>query len=692
MPPGESTPSQDLTHFAVRERQYLHAIDGFAFVRAWARAGGVMSTHVARGLLVAVSLLIACGARTGLLVDEPLQAVHDAGGDSSKPPLKANKVDLLFAIDNSRSMGDKQALLAKAVPAPGIIGGFLTEVADMHIAIVSSSLGGGGAEQTGGGPICPANALEPVFNKYSAHNDDKGHLINRVKPTVANSSGVEDTVLNARPIDGSGGNFLAWLPGKTSSPNVPFEPDHATLDADFQTLVTGVQEEGCGLEAQMESWYRFLVQPDPYDSIQVNPDPEGGPPKASLVGTDAVLLKQRHDFLRPDSVVIVIQVTDEEDSWSDPLALGGRGWATRATGFPGSPTGLMPRETSYCDQPLVVGSETSTGPSDPNCTSCAFAGNMANGLPISSDPNCQTNCGAGCAGFYTAKDDNLNIRYVNDMKRRYGLDPQFPVARYVDGLTSAHVPNRDGEHPGGAGTYKGTKNCINPLFARTLPTDPNDNTLCDPTSQTSGLGPRDASLVYYVHVGGVPWQLLADPTGTQKPSLTSDDWRKIIGKDPASYDLTGIDPHMIESYLPRVSANQARIPYLSVSLSPITSGDTADPYNGREWDTTLSPLHLDLQYACTFDLPAPKECSNDATFACDCGPPSNNPGGPPLCADGADGKSLQIRGKAYPTIRELRVAQALGDHAVVGSLCTPRDPFAPVFTILGGRLASVLTK
>ena len=679
------------------------------------------ASKLIRGAIVASAVAISVGC-----LSRPVAGLSPTTKTNFNTVVKqqaVDKIDLLFAIDNSRSMGDKQKLLAQAVPdlidrlltpdcfdnsvnppvdkgPPDAMGNCadpakleFQPVYDMHIGIVTSSLGGGGAEQTGGSPICPASAVEPFFNKYNGHNDDKGHLINRVRPTAANSTGVEDTVPNAIPVDGTGGNFLAWLPaanpknaGKcpgTACPNVPVEPDKATLETDFTTLVVGTQEYGCGLEAQMESWYRFLVQPDPYDSIQIVPDPAGGPSKATLVGTDATLLKQRHDFLRPDSLVAVVMMTDEEDSWSDPLAVGGRGWVTRATGFPGSPTGFMPMGTSFCNDPIDINNPLATGPNDPNCTSCGFAGNMANGTPIAMDPNCQTSCGAGCAGYYTGKDDNLNIRYVNDMKRRYGLDPQFPVSRYVNGLKSLHVPSRDGEHPGGGGAYKGANNCVNPLFAKTLPTDPMDNSLCDPAQQASGLGPRSPDLVYFAIIGGLPWQLLYDPMKAGgagfKDQLTPDDWQKIIGEAPAHFNLTGIDPHMIESYLPRVSANIAQIPYLGSSLPPPTSGDTTDPFNGREWDTTLSPLKLDLQYACTFTLPTPKDCSDPTVCAsstgcaCDCIDPENKPGGAPLCGPGMNGNSKQIRGKAYPTIRELRVAHDLGTQAIVASLC-PKEP------------------
>ncbi len=637
----------------------------------------------------AVALLLGCNALIGITDLPPLRTDGGVGsdaGDASVPQLTSNKVDILFAIDNSRSMGDKQDLLASK--AANVIKQF-PNLPDLHIAFVSSSLGGGGAEQAGGQPICPPTATEPLFKQYNAHNDDKGWLLNRVKPTAANGSGIEDTVANALPINAPGGTFLAWLPGKQSNSNVPVEPDQTTLANDFATLVRGMQEYGCGLEAQLESWYRFLIQPDPYDSIAISVDPKGGPPKATLVGIDATIIRQRADFLRPDSIVVIVQVTDEEDSWTDPLALDGRGWTTRASVVPGSPTNLMPRGTSACDTPIDPTNPTATGPNDPNCTSCGLTGNMANGQPISSDPNCTLSCGANCAGYWTGKDDNLNIRYTNDVKRRYGLGFQFPVQRYIDGLTSQNVPDRNGEHASGAGPYLGQAYCINPLFASSLPTGANDTGLCDGAIAPSTT--RNASLVYYMIVGGVPYQLVGDKSAVK--TLNSADWTTIVGRDPIHYDYTGIDPHMIESYLPRTSKNKASIPYLSGSLSDITALDNADPYNGREWDTTLSPLGLDLQYACTFDLATPKECSDAANVnACDCVNNAVNPGGPPLCAAGANGKSLQVRGKAYPTIRELLVARGMGDHGVAASLCLPNDPFTPAFTALRAKLTVAIAK
>jgi hypothetical protein len=680
---------------------------------------------------IGVAALALCAACGGTAYD-PLFAAIDAGpndapaGDTAQPHILVTKVDLLFAIDNSRSMGDKQALVAKAVP--DLIGRFLTPycvpagngapqppqadgscpvgtrreipaVSDLHIGVVSSSLGGGGAEQAGGAAICSPAALEPRFNKFNSHNDDRGHLLNRTKPLAANNSGLEDAVTAANPTDGQGGNFLAWLPAVAANaakplPNVTPEPTSEALATDFSALVLGVQEFGCGLEAQLESWYRFLVQPDPYDHLQLVDDPNGGIKKTQLVSVDATLLKQRHDFLRPDSLLVIVQITDEEDSWSDPLALGGRAWLTRAAQFAGSPTGLMPRGTSECAKSVDPGQPTTTGPNSPNCSSCGFAGNLANGTPIASDPSCTTSCGAGCAGYYTAQQDGLNVRYTSDMKRRYGFDPQFPVSRYVSGLKAPRVPNREGEHPGGAGSYKGTPNCTNPIFAASLPTNPNGE-LCN-----LPVGPRTPDLVYFALIGGLPWQLLADGFGNFKPTLAADDWRKLVGADPDHYNFTGIDPHMIESVLPRVQENAASIPYLSAGLQPPTAGITADPFNGREWNTAKSALGLDLQYACTFALPTSKECADFATNpACDCVGPATDPDGPPLCAPGESGNSLQVRGKAYPTIRELRVAQGLGNQGIVASICpksldesSPEFGYRPVVSQLLRRVAGAFAQ
>jgi hypothetical protein len=602
----------------------------------------------------------------------------DAGdGGEHNPPrgdagvVIGDKVDLLFMIDNSASMGDKQALLREAIPdfvrrltAPNCVdgndhdkvlgpsqNGVCTQgvlefkpITDLHIGVVSSSLGGRGSD------TCKPEATSPSNPALSAHNDDRGHLLSR---GGANEAPVADAATSG---------FLAWYPGVPGGAGAPAPSsaitDSAKLVTDFQDIVDGVHAAGCGFEAQLESWYRFLAQPDPYESIAVAPDAAGAL-KASLVGLDEAILRQRHDFLRPDSVLGIVMLTDENDSTVDPLAVGGQAWAYENTMFPGSKTGGgAARGTSACD----------TNPNDPACTSCGFGVSP-------NDPNCLKN-----QGYYDPTEERLNVRFFQP-KRRFGVDPQFPITRYVNGLTSFKVPSRNGEHPNGSANYVGNNDCDNPIFARDLP-----------TSKTADLchlapGPRTASQVFLAVIGGVPNQLLranpSDPNSAQKATLTAADWKAILGNDPLKYDFAGADPHMLESLAPRAG------------LPGTTAAADADPVHGHEVDTRGN----DLQFACTFELPTARDCTNPAfTNECDCGQPGS--GSSPLCD--ATTPTKQVRGKAYPTIRELAVAKELGDRAVISSFCpahpkevSPGDPlygYRPAFNALLSRMRGALQK
>jgi hypothetical protein len=254
------------------------------------------------------------------------------------------------------------------------------------------------------------------------------------------------------------------------------------------------------------------------------------------------------------------------------------------------------------------------------------------------------------------------------------------------------VPNQRGEHyatdEGGSlsPTYLGRKNCTNPIFAGGLPADANSE-LCH-----LQRGPRTADMVFFAHIGGVPWQLLTEnPSDTSAPfkkSLSRMDWIKLVGKDPATYQIDGIDSHMVESIQPRAG--------IACGTAAPTN---CDPFHGREWNTPTSKIGIDLQYACTFPLPKPKTCTELPDGAsCDCVGSFSGP----LCAPNpkdSNRLTLQVRGKAYPTIRELRVAQALGEQAVVGSICprsqTVGDPdfgYTPAFRGLIDRFVPILVK
>ena len=135
---------------------------------------------------------------------------------------------------------------------------------------------------------------------------------------------------------------------------------------------------------------------------------------------------------------------------------------------------------------------------------------------------------------------------------------------------------------------------------------------------------------------------------------------------------------MIESPVPRSGLQS---PGTTYSLG-------TDPDNGRDWNTTTSSSGIDLQYACTFDLPSPKDCTAAANAdGCDCtGAATTAVDGPPLCSPTT--RTTQVKGKAYPTIRELRVAQGLGPQSVVSSLCA--TDYKPAMNAIVNRLDTSL--
>ncbi len=605
--------------------------------------------------------------------------------DSGPQPVDTSgKVDILFMIDNSASMGDKQEYLNAAIPdlisrlvqpnclkADGVTidgpssadgtgtcpAGDKVEFApvhDMHLGVVTSSLGPRGGDLCGPGTV----------GSLPDHSDDKGELINR--------GGDTETPVT----DMTSSNFLAWFPPTPANAGkmpgaTPYVTVATTLKSDFSDLVSGVHQGGCGIESQLEAWYRFLIQPDPYASISVSND------SAQWVDVDTTILKQRRDFLRPDSAVVIVDLSDENDSEIDVRALGQQGYNWMVEGF------TPPRGTMAC---LM-------DPADPACTSCAIN---------PGDPNCAN-------GDYSAFNDwgyNPNLRHVHT-KAKYGLNLQFPMSRYVNGLTSANVPDRDGEYPTSASgqmatSYVGTADCVNPLFAATLPdgSELDKMSLCHLTA-----GTRSPGLVFYAHIGGVPNQLLHySPNNPAASNLTAADWTLILGNDPDSFDYTGIDTHMVESFQPRAG------------LPGPTSADDADPSNGREWVTDTNPANngafVDLEFACTFPLTVPRDCTQTANSAnCDCpatlGTTWDRQYTPPLCGgsgslNAAAPQTTQIAAKAYPTIREIELVKLMGTNGVLASICPlhvadnsgGNDPFygyRPAVAGLVNHLRVVLT-
>jgi hypothetical protein len=588
-----------------------------------------------RAVQLAGALLAIAGAGTmGGCLNRPLEPNEPRTTSTIVEPFtqsSVDKIDLVLMLDNSRSMADKQLILAAAVP--DLVGALVNPkcldmsgvaamtqptgpldmcppgtkrefppVANIHIGIVSSSLGGHGSDS------CSTAETQSCNGSPNPSNNDAGHLLSRQNACGGQNIG---TYQNK--------GFLAWDPGQKLMPPgekdigaIAYNPMTGTEDttmpgivATLKDMVLGVDQIGCGYEAQLEGWYRFLIDPEPYKDITV----QGG--KATPSGTDQILLQQRADFLRPSSLLAIIMLTDENDcsvreSGQFYYAVQQRNPADNKKAF------HLPRARKECQ----------TNPNDPCCKSC---GQKADACPAD----------AMCTSSPTLSDleDDINLRCW-DQKRRFGIDFLYGVDRYTQGLTQLTVQNRQGDL------------VQNPIFTDLNPNDEDSNV-------------RDAGLVFIAGIVGVPWQDIArDPNDLTKGFKNSDElaqkdksgtstWDTILG-DPANY-VAPKDPHMVESIVPRMG------------LPGPMSAPNADPFNGHEYSI---PKNDDLQYACAFDLPKSRDCAGGKLVSCDCQDPMNDN---PLCDTTT--KTTQLRAKAYPGIRELATLQSVGAQGIVGSIC-----------------------
>jgi hypothetical protein len=487
----------------------------------------------------------------------------------------------------------------------------------MHLGVITTSIG------SHGGTVCamPTSADE--------HIDDRAELLPTQRPNLPSYNDA---------------GYLAY----DSAGSVGVS-DLNSVVADLQTIVSAAGEHGCGYEAPLEAMYRFLVDPEPPLSIkqvsgQSVPD-----------GINDTLLKQRNGFLRPDSAVAIVILSDESDcSIRDDSV----GW------FVGSQS-RMPLSTVACE----------ANANDPCCRSCATyevtppTGCMA----LSADAHCK---GVSSGASYATWDplhDSLNLRCF-DQKRRFGFDLLYPIERYSDALSNPRVQNR-------------SKVLVdNPLLAA-----------------RDGKGPRSATLISVSLIVGAPWQDLATTDSLSSghaieyldgAGLESNGrWPLLIGN--RTLNLPPSDPFMIESTLERSGQNP-------LTQAPIVAGSSTNPLanaiNGHEQKT---PDLADLQFACTFALPSPKPCPiGDSGCDCSADKAGNTDAvvatNSPLCQPPAGGAptTTQYYGKGYPGTRELGFAKLLGARAVPASICprTMTDTSSPDFAFnpaFGGLLKRV---
>jgi hypothetical protein len=134
------------------------------------------------------------------------------------------------------------------------------------------------------------------------------------------------------------------------------------------------------------------------------------------------------------------------------------------------------------------------------------------------------------------------------------------------------------------------------------------------------------------------------------------------------------DPLMVESIAQRSGVN----PVTGDALAPATSTGIVNPINGHEQNVVKGD---DLQYACIFPLPTPRDCAGKNANTCDC-TASEADYNRPLCDyDRADGEDdgFQTHAKAYPGTRQLEVLRGVGDQGIVASICPRYVTAAPQF-------------
>jgi len=487
--------------------------------------------------------------------------------------ITANKLDVLLLLDNSSSMADKQGPLAGALPD---LVRRLAGVQDLHVGVVTSSLGGHGAA---------------TCEDSEDSNDHAELLASRPRGKAT----------------GPTGDFIEWSPADGID----------ALSSQVESIVASAGQSGCGLESQFEAVYRFLVDPaPPQDVVLIRC---GETQCATPAGINHVILTQRAAFLRPDSAVAIILLSDEND-----CSIQDSSQYYYVAGL----DVVLPVPSTVCD----------ANPNDPCCHSC--------GLPTPPDCSPDPICDPPPTPL-DKKADPINLRCF-DQERRFGIDFLYPVERYVNAFTKPELCttridlDARGACPARPDGLPAT--VVNPLFEK-------------------GPRGRDPSMVHVLGIVGVPWQDIAvDPAHAELHYRSAEDlvasnvWDQILGEpnpDGNAPPILPLDVHMQEAVDVRTGLPGPDAEYM------------ADPIHGHE--RTISDRD-DLQHACIFELPKPPTCSD---YDCACyriGPDETNP----VCQTPTRYEPIQHFGRAFPGLRELSLIKGLGPQGNVASIC-PRN-------------------
>jgi hypothetical protein len=219
---------------------------------------------------------------------KPLNPCTRSGVVENVRVTSVDKVDLLFMVDNSNSMDEEQRSLGEQFPRlvrvlatgdrnpavdadgdgdPDNVGDDFPAVRDLQIGVISSDMGTGGFRV----PTCS----ESNFG-------DNGVLRTSGNTAIMGCSATYPSFLRFRPADGG-------------------SADQFAMDV---SCVARLGTGGCGFEQQLEATLKAITDPactEPYCTFNMGTKGHAGPGGSN------------DGFVRPDSLLALVLVTDEED-------------------------------------------------------------------------------------------------------------------------------------------------------------------------------------------------------------------------------------------------------------------------------------------------------------------------------------------------------------------------------------------
>jgi hypothetical protein len=279
-------------------------------------------TRITTGLLV-----LTAGLSGGCWPEDKSRSGRDATPEAEQedddpgavdPDCQTKKVDLLFVIDNSGSMSQEQAKLARTVPSLlGILAtgnhsgkrsnaGEPTDFApaeSIHVGVISTDLGinlAPAQNSCGDRSFLPTERdTRMSTQRINKPFGDDGALLSATEIAAAGiyapvNSGEVELVVQPEP-------ECAQL--TFDEPYLTYEPSDLFEDTGFAfSCISKLGRNGCGLEQQLEAMLKALT-PAQSHRFTFSRDTQG---QGSEPGANA-------GFLREDAILAVVHVSDEED-------------------------------------------------------------------------------------------------------------------------------------------------------------------------------------------------------------------------------------------------------------------------------------------------------------------------------------------------------------------------------------------